>query len=132
MTTANSNYFPIIYDKLGVLTAGGCIIHCLLIPVLLLVTPGLVAEIFENEAIHMVLASFALFFVSIAVARGYQFHKSIIPLIIGSAGLTLIWGSLLVEDPHWLERTLTSVGALSTATAHILNHRFARHKRLQS
>jgi hypothetical protein len=131
MNLTNTNHFPFIFDKLGILTAGGCIVHCLLIPFLLLVTPGLVAEIFENEAIHILLASFALFFISVAVARGYQHHKSLIPLIIGSAGLTLIWGSLLVEDPHWLERTLTSVGALSTAAAHILNHRFARHKRLR-
>ncbi len=103
MTMSNAVRFPNLFDRLGILTAGGCIVHCLLVPLVLLVAPGLVSEVFENEAIHILLACAALFFIAIAVTRGYQNHKSFLPVALGCLGMTLIWGSLLVEGPHWLE-----------------------------
>jgi hypothetical protein len=129
MMTSNAARFPNLFDRLGILTAGGCIVHCLLVPILLLAAPGLVSEIFENEAIHILLACAALFFITTAVARGYQNHKSFIPAVLGSLGMTLIWGSLLIEDRHWLEQALTTIGALSMAMAHMFNHRLSHLKR---
>ncbi len=110
-------------DKAGVVVSTACLLHCLLLPLVIAAVPSFAHLGEGKELLHMIFASLSVPFVAFAMARGFRQHRSHVPLMIAFPGVALLWLSLLVHDPHWLESIITSVGAVMLGAGHLINHR---------
>lgn len=112
------------WDRAGLLVSSACLLHCLAVPLLIIMLPSLSLSILENEWIHVGLAMLAIPVATKALVRGYRSHGSFLPSLFTLPGIALLYLALLLHEPHWLETAVASAGALLLASGHILNHRF--------
>jgi predicted hotdog family 3-hydroxylacyl-ACP dehydratase len=111
-----------------------CLIHCLALPLLLLLAPALSRWIALPEGVHAAILLLALPAAAIAMKDGWRRHRRRAPTIFAVAGLGLLAlglsaheGWIAVADPEAADRLLTSTGALALAAAHLVNWRW-RHR----
>jgi hypothetical protein len=119
---------PEILDKAAVALSGLCLLHCLALPIAIVLLP------FLNEvAIDQWHAPMLLVVVPVSVfafAIGFRRHGNHGVIAFGAAGMLLmVVGGTLA---HYLlgttaDRILTVSGALELAVAHYRNSRLARH-----
>ncbi|MEM8985213.1 MAG: MerC domain-containing protein [Pseudomonadota bacterium] len=95
-----------------------CLIHCLLLPVIAAVLP-LAGVLAEMEWIHKALALAALPITALAIARHQAGKINFIFILLAVLGLCLLLAAGFIEELHDFETQLTTVGAISLATAHI-------------
>ncbi len=124
-----------VADLAGITLSFGCLVHCLLLPLLLLLAPALAPWLGLPEGFHAAVLLLALPAAWVAMAGGWRHHRRWLPAIPAAAGLLLLALGLAAHeqwialgDPETADRLLTSLGALSLASAHGLNWRF-RHRR---
>ena len=115
-----------LYDGLAIAVSLICVVHCLLLPMLLLLLPALAAVFAIPEAFHSWAIAFAVPIGAIALLVGYRRHHSVAPTLVVLPGLALLIVALLVARAAWIETTLTVVGALVLSIGHMLNLRAAR------
>ncbi|MDO9367689.1 MAG: MerC domain-containing protein [Sphingopyxis sp.] len=133
---------PRFADLMGIGLSLTCLVHCLALPLLILLTPALSRWIALPEGVHAAILMLALPAALIAIKDGWCHHRRLAPGLLAATGLGLLglglsahetW--LAVANPEIADRLLTSVGALALAAAHLVNwrwrHRHEAHK-LQS
>ena len=125
---------PRLADLAGIALSFTCLIHCLALPLLLLLAPALSRWIALPEGVHAAILLLALPAAAIAMRDGWRRHRRRTPGLLAVAGLGLLAmglaaqeGWFAVADPEAADRFLTSVGALTLATAHLVNWRW-RHR----
>ncbi|MEP0643767.1 MerC domain-containing protein [Parasphingorhabdus sp.] len=102
--------------------SGLCLLHCLGLPLLLILLPALASFIALPEEFHLFAVLLALPVSLLALAIGARQHKSIVPLAVGIFGL-LFLAVALTEKFHSDEIILTVIGASGLLFAHINNWR---------
>ena len=108
-------------DRAGVVLSGLCAVHCLA-SIILVSTLGLGSQVLLSPEIHRYGLALAILVGAITIGIGLRRHGQRAPLVIGSAGLALMAGGLVV--PHGLpEAVLTVSGVALVALAHIRNLR---------
>ena len=108
-------------DRAGVVLSGLCALHCLA-SIALVSTLGLGSQVLLSPAIHRYGLALAILVGAVTIGIGLRRHGQRVPLVIGSAGLALMAGGLVV--PHGLpEAVLTVSGVALVALAHIRNLR---------
>ncbi|MEX0300242.1 MAG: MerC domain-containing protein [Kordiimonas sp.] len=112
-----------VWDRVGIVVSSICLVHCLVVPFVIILLPAFLHDIPESEWIHIVLAIVAIPVAFMALTRGYKRHRSIQPCSLALPGISLLCLSLLLHEPHWLETVVASIGALLLASGHIQNHR---------
>ncbi|OHD08940.1 MAG: hypothetical protein A3E77_08350 [Sphingopyxis sp. RIFCSPHIGHO2_12_FULL_65_19] len=119
---------------MGLALSLSCLLHCLALPLLLLLAPALSRWIALPEGVHAAILMLALPAAAIAMRDGWRRHRRIVPAMLAAAGLGLLALGLLAHegwmaaaDPEAADRMLTSMGALVLAAAHLLNWRW-RHR----
>lgn len=126
-------------DLLGVGLSLTCLVHCLALPLVLLLAPALSRWLALPEGVHAAILLLALPAAAMAMKDGWRRHRRWPPAILAAAGLGLLAlglaaheGWLAGVDPEAGDRLLTSAGALTLAAAHLLNwrwrHRSGEHK----
>ncbi|WP_293643732.1 MerC family mercury resistance protein [Sphingopyxis sp. RIFCSPHIGHO2_12_FULL_65_19] len=125
---------PRLADLMGLALSLSCLLHCLALPLLLLLAPALSRWIALPEGVHAAILMLALPAAAIAMRDGWRRHRRIVPAMLAAAGLGLLALGLLAHegwmaaaDPEAADRMLTSMGALVLAAAHLLNWRW-RHR----
>lgn len=125
---------PRLADLTGILLSLTCLIHCLVLPLLLLLAPALSRWIALPEGVHAAILMLALPAAAIAMRDGWRRHRRRAPMIFAVAGLSLLAlglsaheGWIAAADPEAADRLLTSAGALALAAAHLVNWRW-RHE----
>lgn len=113
-------------DKVGMTISCACILHCLMVPMIVSILPAVAQPFEELEWLHAGFAAAALLVAIASFPKGYKIHRSKIPIILSPPGISLLWLSLYVGEPHWLEATLVTFGATMMAAAHFLNHRLSK------
>ena len=114
-------------DKVAIGLSFLCVIHCLFLPVLLILIPpisGLMA--IDDEAFHIWLLYAVIPISVIALAMGYLHHRNINVFFVGIICLgTLTLAALLGHDilGEYGEVILTVIGSLIIAFGHIRNYR---------
>jgi hypothetical protein len=132
---------PRLADLTGIVLSFTCLIHCLALPLLLLLAPALSRWIALPEEVHAAILLLAVPAAAMAMRDGWRRHRRPAPAILAVAGLGLLAlglsaheGWIAVADPEAADRLLTSVGALTLAAAHLVNwrwrHRSGGHKLL--
>lgn len=125
---------PRLADLTGIALSFTCLIHCLALPLLLLLAPALSRWVALPEGVHAAILLLALPAAAIAMRDGWRRHRRLTPGLFAIAGLGLLAtglaaheGWFAVADHELADRLLTSVGALTLAAAHLVNWRW-RHR----
>lgn len=118
----------IIGDKTAIALSFLCTVHCLILPLALIITPSIAAFSFNDEVFHQYMLA-AVFVNSLfALSSGYQKHKQVIVYFWGISGLSMlliafILGHDLLGEAG--EKVFTLLGALTVAYGHIKNYRLS-------
>ena len=108
-----------------------CTIHCLFLPVILVVFPALGATLFGEELFHVLLLWLVIPLSVIALSLGCRRHKDRLVAAIGLVGLTfLVVAASLGHDflGETNERILTIIGAAVIAMGHLRNYSLCRRE----
>ncbi|MEO1046091.1 MAG: MerC domain-containing protein [Pseudomonadota bacterium] len=117
--------FPRSFDGFGIALSGLCLIHCLLLPITLVLLPALslspaLGWLHDNEWLHVALL-FPIFLVSgTTLLRGARLDRRI--GYIGGAGIAALCIALFAPN-EWAEQIITTFGTVMLIVAHILNIR---------
>jgi len=113
------------WDWAGIFISGICIVHCLLVPAILLLAPGVMAEILPNEDLtHAILMAFILGVAGVTFFKGYSLHQNIRPVLWMVAGVLLVaYATYFVHARlgHMWEPLFAIAGSICLIRAHILN-----------
>lgn len=120
-------------DLAGIALSSACLVHCLALPLALLVAPALGSWLRLPEWLHAAILLLALPAALIAMTDGWRRYRRRTPLVLAAAGLGLLTLGLAVHegwvaaaDPETADLWLSSAGATALVTAHLLNWRL-RH-----
>ena len=119
-------------DILAISISGLCVVHCLMLPVILVMFPILSGSLFAGEEFHRFLIWVILPTSSVGFLLGCRRHKDAVVLAFGIAGMSVLvlsafWGHELVGESG--ERLLTVVGGILLAAGHVRNFRLCQHDR---
>jgi hypothetical protein len=103
-------------DNLAVVCSGLCLVHCVLVPVMLLF--GTVT-ILSTEWIHIVILFLVIALAVLSLPTSYHKHGCWHPLAFALTGLLVLSASFLI--PESLEWLLTVPGSMLMIWAHLLN-----------
>ena len=109
-------------DRFAILISGVCLLHCLSIPLALLLGPTMGTWLLDTETdVHWILLAIAVPVSIWALSRGYRKSRNRLTLAMGYLGLTLKFaGAAHIAGAH-TEVLLTSVGVIFVMVAHIRN-----------
>lgn len=123
--STNRNETIRLWDRLGILFSGLCVIHCLLVPVLLVLVPSFGAFWLAGEdSTHRLIFLGILVTAAVAFLFGYRMHRSLVPMIWMAFGmLFVVLGTFLNKSVmgYWGEYVLVPMGGLILIRAHFLN-----------
>ena len=114
-------------DAIAIGISSLCLVHCILLPIILIALPILSASVFLSASLHFWGLIVAAPVSALAIWIGYTRHREVRPAILAAAGLG---GLIAAEGIHGsaVEPWLAISGALLIAMAHGLNLR-ATNKR---
>lgn len=106
-----------------------CLVHCLALPFLLLLLPGIIGLFARSEAFHY--AAMALIVPSAVAAfwLGYRRHRALRPALFGLIGVGFLVAALLPGTAEGAETWLTVAGSLLLVAGHAMNWRLRTHAR---
>jgi hypothetical protein len=114
------------WDFWGVFISGLCVIHCIAIPLIIVLFPAIGLRFFPQEDVtHVVLLAFILGVAGFAFVNGYRVHGQWRPVAWLVAGLLLvIFATFFVHRymGHLWEPIFAIAGSLCLVRAHYLNH----------
>jgi hypothetical protein len=106
-----------------------CLVHCLALPVLLVLIPPLAALPFAGESFHLILVFMVLPTSIVALFLGCRRHRDWSVLALGSCGVGVLLVAALL-GPGLLgeggEKLVTVIGSILVAVSHVLNFRLCR------
>lgn len=110
-------------DSAAIGASGLCVIHCLVLPVLIVLLPSLTAFLAVPEPFHVWAVAFAVPTSIAALLAGYRRHRRARPTRFVVPGLLLLSaGAFAALSEDW-ETVLTVIGAVLLAIGHALNWR---------
>lgn len=114
---------PSKLDHVGMLLSGICLVHCIGLPILILLLPAIAFALPSDGVVHAVLIALVLPVSGFALWRGMAQSGSRWALVSGVAGMSLLALGLVFLDSETLATMLTVTGSLMIGLAHILNWR---------
>jgi len=112
-------------DKTAIGLSILCTIHCLALPLIIILTPSFAALTINDESFHQWML-FAVVPISlVALINGYKKHQKIEMFIFGFLGLGfLAFAAFAGHDfvTETEEKILTVIGACIVSSVHIMNH----------
>lgn len=112
-----------LLDGFAVTASLLCLVHCLLLPIVLIALPVLATILFVPEAFHALAFAVALPTSALAMAAGHARHGRYQPAVVALVGLLLLGVGAFAINEETAERIVTSIGAVTLAAAHLLNWR---------
>ena len=116
------------FDRAAIWLSGICLVHCLAIPFAVLALPVIGDHLLGSETmVHWLLLAPAVPVSIVSLWVGYRRHACRAGLLIGSAGLSLMFigVSHLIDLSY--EIPLTVLGVSLLTVAHVLNMRRIRN-----
>lgn len=106
-----------------------CAVHCLALPVLLVLFPLLGATVLTDESFHAILLWVILPTSILAIALAWGRHHDAVVLSLVGVGLTILVFAATWAHDHaelWVDQTLSVIGGLILAAGHIRNFLLCR------
>ncbi|MCX7594308.1 MAG: MerC domain-containing protein [Fischerella sp.] len=121
-----------LMDKTAIALSTVCAIHCLFLPVIIVMLPALATTSLGSESFHRFLLWFVFPISVLALMQGCHRHKDRVVVIFGVLGLALLLVTAIAGH-HVLseegERVATVLGVTALAFGHVRNYRLCRkHK----
>lgn len=116
-------------DRAAICASAVCLVQCLVLPVLLVISPLVSLGFFGSELFHLLLLGLILPLSLIAFTLGYRRHRNSLMLVPGLTGLAVITAAALLEGGllgPLAAALLTSLGGLLLITGHWMNLRQRR------
>lgn len=116
-------------DGLAIAASGLCAAHCLLAPLVVMLTPVLHVFGLTDEAFHQLLLFVVLPTSVIGLTLGCRHHRDVVVIVLGAVGapglaLVAVAGHEVLGEAG--ERVATVAGSLLAASAHVRNFRLCR------
>lgn len=115
-------------DGAAMVASALCLVHCLVLPALLLALPLLAAVVTIPETFHPIAFLVALPFSAFALRSGHWRHRRRAPGFLALVGLTLLGVAAFAIEHEAVERAMSSLGAILLATGHVANWRAMTHR----
>jgi len=113
-------------DKVAIGLSLLCMLHCLALPLIIVLLPSLVALYLNNEAFHLWMVLIVIPISVYALTVGCKRHKQYQLLVIGLMGLTCLIVAVAFGESFlgesW-EKVLTTMGAMIITYGHYKNYR---------
>lgn len=122
--TASSDHVPL--DKAAIAVSVLCVIHCISVPLLLVLAPALNLWLWGSDTFHLMLLAVVVPLSLVAFRRGYRHHHNLGLLWPGLIGLAVVVLAALLEmGPigHEMAAVLTTLGGVGIITSHWRNLR---------
>ena len=119
-------------DRFSIGLSALCILHCLLMPLLLVALPNLGKSLIDSETLHLCLVYAVIPLSLFALGVGCTQHRRGLFIALGVFGLGFLVLGVAVEAMglrHLWEQLFTVLGALFIAFAHLHNFRQCRTSR---
>lgn len=116
-------------DKFSISLSMICAIHCLTVPLLLVLLPSLAAMQLDHESFHFWMVVAVIPTSLYALTLGCKQHQRKRVLALGGIGLILLLFAVALGADRigeTGEKLLTLLGALCVATGHLMNYRLCR------
>jgi len=113
-------------DKVSISLSATCAIHCLLLPVALVLLPSLAVLPVGDESFHQLLIVLVMPASIFALTMGCRRHRYWRVMVCGFAGLLLLLLAALAGHDllgEFWEKVLTIIGASLVAIGHVMNFR---------
>ena len=104
-----------------------CLVHCLALPILLLLLPSAAEAFVRSEAFHYVAVGLVTPFACIAFALGYIRHRALHPALFGAVGVACLVIALFPGITETLALWLTVGGSILLVVGHLINWRLRLH-----
>jgi len=117
-----------ILDRAAIALSGLCLVHCLLLPVIIVGLP-LLAQ-FNATHFHVQMLIVVVPVSLFAFTLGYRQHGNKTIIAWGTAGIAIMFiGGTLAHANYGIlaDSLLTMAGSITLATAHYYNNRLTRH-----
>jgi len=111
-------------DKFAISLSMLCTVHCLVLPLMVTLLPGLSTLNLTDERFHVWMLMAVLPTSIYALTMGCQQHQRYHVLVPGVVGLVLLVSGLFV-GPYWgelAEKGFTVLGAVCLASGHLWNY----------
>ena len=123
-----------IPDRAAISLSFLCVLHCLALPLIIMMLPALTTFNLQDEAVHLWMLVAVIPTSLFALTMGCRKHKNYNVIGLGIVGLTIILASAFLG--HDLlgetgETVLTTVGAIFIAVVHLINQRLCRQSNCQ-
>jgi hypothetical protein len=118
-----------LMDRTAILLSTACAIHCLFLPVIVIMLPVLGTTFLGNEDFHRLLLWFVFPISVLALTQGCRRHQDRIVIMFGILGLALLLVTAIIG--HEIlgeegERLTTVSGATALALGHVRNYMLCR------
>ena len=111
-----------ILDNFGLTISAACAIHCILLPVLLILSPYIELAFITSHEFHETLMYFILPTSLVAFAMGCRKHKDYRVALLAVTGITiLLYATLHHESLHGVLELVTLTGSLFLVVSHFTN-----------
>ncbi len=117
------------FDRIAIALSAICIVHCLTVPLVVVVLPVIAISIGGNGHFHELMLWLVIPTSVAGFALGYRVHGDFRIPSFGTAGIVLLALSALWGHDRWLELLeilVTITGSVVLAVAHWLNFREVR------
>ena len=85
-------------DKLSICLSLCCILHCIALPVIILIIPSFASLWINNEKVHVILVLFAIPISLFAMAKSLRVHHNYKCISLAVIGLSLLVGAIFMHD----------------------------------
>ena len=85
-------------DKLSICLSLCCILHCIALPVIILMIPSFASLWINNEKVHVILVLFAVPISLFAMAKSLRIHHNYKCISLAVIGLSLLIGAIFMHD----------------------------------
>jgi len=122
-----------LMDIAGVCASTLCTVHCILLPLLVLILPVLAKPLLKHDWVHIGLAGFVFTFCLMAFIPGYLKHRDARLLWLGGLGITLVFFATFVAR-QWgevVEASVITAGNTVIIFCHLLNRKLLAHLKCQ-
>jgi len=120
------NSISLFLDKASISLSAICAVHCLLLPVALVLIPSIAVLPLGDESVHQLLIVLVLPSSIFALTMGCRRHRQWRVMICGVVGPTVLLMTIIaghdVLGEFW-EKLFTVIGASLVAIGHVVNFR---------
>ena len=125
----------VLTDKIAIALSLLCTLHCLALPLALVLFPSLLTLHLDNEIFHIGMVVAVIPTSLYALTLGCKQHKQVHLFAIGCLGLVFLVSALVLGEAlfgEFGEKVLTFIGSIVLAFGHIRNFQYCQRARQKS